>query len=131
VRKATIRIRGNTDAALRRMRGRFIKAWKNGRSTGDALEFESPAALYRALTPKRWELIERLQKLGASSVRGLAREVERDVKRVHEDVSKLMQYWLVARTKEGKCHVPYDVIHTNFTLRAVVRPTRSVRLTTL
>ena len=70
MRKATIRIRGNTDAALRRMRGRFIKAWKNGRSTGDALEFESPAALYRALTPKRWELIERLQKLGGEQRAG-------------------------------------------------------------
>lgn len=119
VRKATIRIRRSTDAALRHMRERFIKAWKSGKSAGDTLEFESPAALFHVLTPKRWELIERLQKVGPSSVRGLARELERDVKRVHEDVGQLMQYGLVARTEDGKCHVPYDVIHADFELRAV------------
>lgn len=119
VRKATIRIRKNTDAALRQMRERFVKAWTSGRSAGDTLEFESPAALFRVLTPKRWELIERLQQLGPSSVRGLARALERDVKRVHGDVGELMQYGLVTRTEEGKYQVPYDVIHADFELRSV------------
>jgi predicted transcriptional regulator len=81
--------------------------------------FESPAALFRVLTPKRWELIERLQKLGPSSVRGLARELERDVKRVHEDVGVLIESGLVARTDDGKINVPYDVIRAEFDLRAV------------
>lgn len=50
----------------------------------------------------------------------LARELERDVKRVHEDVGELMKCaGLVARTEEGKFHVPYDVIHADFDLRAV------------
>lgn len=56
MRKATIRIRKNTDIALEKMGERFVKAWKTGRSAGDTLEFESPAALFRVLTPKRWEL---------------------------------------------------------------------------
>jgi predicted transcriptional regulator len=119
MRKATIRIRRNTDAALRKMGQRFAKVWKTGKSTGDELEFESPAALFRVLTPKRWELVERLQKLGPSSFRGLARELERDVKRVHEDVGALAECGLVERTAEGKIHVPYDVIRTEFDLRAV------------
>ncbi|MGH8277541.1 MAG: hypothetical protein ACRETH_12690, partial [Steroidobacteraceae bacterium] len=68
---------------------------------------------------KRWELVERLQKLGPSSVRSLARDLERDVKRVHEDVRALMQYGLIARAEDGAFHVPYDVIHTDFDLRAV------------
>ncbi|WP_436969143.1 hypothetical protein [Agrobacterium salinitolerans] len=40
--------------------------------------FSSPA-LFSVITPKRWELIEHLQKIGPSSIRGLARSV--DVKR--------------------------------------------------
>jgi len=119
MKKATIRIRRNGDDAITHMGERFVTAWKTGQSAGDTLEFESPMALFRVLTPKRWELIERLQKLGPSSVRGLARTVERDVKRVHEDVAKLVECGLVARTKEGKVHTPYAVIHADFELRAV------------
>jgi predicted transcriptional regulator len=119
MKKATLRIRRNRDEALKHMGERFIKTWKTGQSAGDTLEFESPKALFRLLTPKRWELIERLQKLGPSSVRGLARAVERDVKRVHDDVAKLIECGLVARTKEGRIHARYDVIHADFQLRAV------------
>lgn len=119
MKKATIRIQKDADAALEKMGERFVRAWKTGKSAGDTLAFESPAALFRVLTPKRWELIERLQKLGPSSVRGLARELERDVKRVHEDVGVLIESGLVARTDDGKINVPYDVIRAEFDLRAV------------
>jgi len=80
--------------------------------------FESPAALFRVLSPKRWELIERLQALGPVSVRGLARALERDVKRVHEDVGTLIEVGLIAKTERGKIHVPYSVIEADFALRA-------------
>lgn len=119
MKKVTIRIRRDSSTALKEMGERFVKAWKTGKSTGDTLQFESPAALFRVLTPKRWELVERLQKLGPVSVRGLARELERDVKRVHDDVGELIRCGLVARNDEGKFHVPYDVIHADFDLRAV------------
>jgi predicted transcriptional regulator len=49
----------------------------------------------------------------------LARELERDVKRVHEDVGVLIECGLVARTVDGKINVPYDVIRAEFDLRAV------------
>ncbi len=116
---ATIRIHKDTDAAIKAMGERFVKAWRTGKSGGTVLHFESPAALFRVLSPKRWELIERLQALGPSSVRGLARELNRDVKRVHEDVGVLMEYGLIDRTEDSKVHVPYDVIHADFDLRAV------------
>jgi predicted transcriptional regulator len=119
MKKVTIRIRRDTDAALKEMGARFVKAWKTGKPAGNTLQFESPAALFRVLTPRRWELIELLQKLGPSSLRGLARELERDVKRVHEDVSSLLECGLIARTEARKIHVPYDVIHADFNLRAV------------
>lgn len=119
MKKVTIRIQRDAAAGLRQMGKRFIEAAKTGRSVGDALTFESPSALFRVLTPKRWELIEQLQALGPSSVRGLARELDRDVKRVHTDLVELIEFNLVERTEAGKVRVPYDVIHADFDLRAV------------
>jgi predicted transcriptional regulator len=52
-------------------------------------------------------------------VRGLARSLERDVKRVHEDVTGLIEWGIVERTEDGKVCVPYDVLHADFDLRAV------------
>lgn len=115
--KAVLRIRRDSGRALRDMGKRFAVAWNTGRSGVHVFTFESPAALFRVLTPKRWELVERLQTLGPSSVRGLARALERDVKRVHEDVAALIDFGLVARTEAGKVHVPYAVIHADFDLR--------------
>jgi predicted transcriptional regulator len=40
------------------------------------------------------------------------------VKRVHEDVSALSDWGTFEQTEDGKVHVPYDVIHANFDLRA-------------
>jgi predicted transcriptional regulator len=118
-RKLTIQIRRNAATALTEMGARFIDTWRTGKSSGDSLQFQSPAALFRILTPKRWELIERLQSLGPTSMRALARDLERDVKRVHEDIGELKQCGLVARREDGSFHVPYDVIHADFDLRAV------------
>lgn len=56
--------------------------------------------------------------LGATSVRGLARELGRDVKRVHEDVAVLIEVGLIEKTDSGKIHVPYAVIETDFALKA-------------
>jgi predicted transcriptional regulator len=52
------------------------------------------------------------------SVRGLARSLDRDVKRVHEDVTALCVVGLVAKTDRGKVHVPFAVIEADFALRA-------------
>ena len=64
------------------------------------------------------ELLERLQSLGPSSLRGLARSLERDVKRVHEDVAALIQVGLIEKTEHGRIHVPFEVIEADFELRA-------------
>ncbi len=58
--------------------------------------------LFSVITPKRWELIEHLQKIGPSSIRGLARSVERDIKRVHDDVSALSDWGIIERAEDGK-----------------------------
>jgi predicted transcriptional regulator len=70
------------------------------------------------IMPKRWELIERLQTIGPSSIRGLARALDRDVKRVHGDVVALVDRGLVERTEGRRVQVPFEVIHADFDLRA-------------
>jgi predicted transcriptional regulator len=45
--------------------------------------------------------------------------LERDVKRVHDDVMAMMDWGLVERNDEGQVQVPFDVIHAEFDLKAV------------
>ncbi|WP_446651708.1 HVO_A0114 family putative DNA-binding protein [Agrobacterium cavarae] len=47
-------------------------------------------------------MIEQLQKIGPSSIRGIARAVERDVKRVHEDTSALLEWGIFEQIGDGK-----------------------------
>jgi predicted transcriptional regulator len=89
MRNANIRIRRASDS-IAAIREGFLAAWDTGNYRGEHFDFESPAALFRILTPKRWELIERLQIEGPLGVRALARAVRRDVKRVHEDATALL-----------------------------------------
>lgn len=118
MRTATIRVRKDDDAVLQEAGAAFARAWRGGGGEPDSFTFSSPAQLFSVLTPKRWALIERLQGLGPSSLRGLARALERDVKRVHEDAAALLEWGLVERTADGRLHVPYEVIRADFDLRA-------------
>lgn len=113
--------RMNADATLDAMGGRFVDAWRSGKSSDPlaTFVFSSPAQLFSVISPKRWDLIERLQATGPLGIRALARALERDVKRVHEDVTTLLEWGIVERGDDGKVFVPYDVIHADFDLRAV------------
>jgi len=74
MRKATIRIRRDTDAVLKEMARDSSRRENRGRPAGDVLTLEVSRCLFRALTPKRWELIERAYRASIPcSVRGLAR----------------------------------------------------------
>jgi predicted transcriptional regulator len=123
MKRALIQIRNNSDvkAVLDGMGKKFIKTWNSGKAADPVatFTFSSPSQLFSVISPKRWELIEHLQKIGPSSMRGLARSLERDIKRVHDDVTALMEWGIIERTDEGKVCVPYDVIHADFDLRAV------------
>lgn len=116
--KAVLRIRRDSVATMAGMGKRFATAWRSGRSSAHVFTFESPAALFRVLTPKRWELVERLQAQGPTTVRGLARALGRDVKRVHEDVTALCEFGLIERNERGEILVPFSVIEADFALRA-------------
>jgi predicted transcriptional regulator len=114
MRELTIKIL-DEDAAMEAMKQRFTSTMKDGGYTGEFLTFESPTALFRAISPKRWELLVALQKLGVVSMRELARQLKRDVHRVHDDIKSLKDLGVVEQSKDG-VQVPFDKIHTDFTL---------------
>ena len=114
MRTLTIRIERDSRAGLRRAGDAFRKAWKSGRYQGEVRSFESPAALFRVFTPARWGVIERLQANGPSTLRGLARALERDVKSVHRDVQVLIEECLIEKDTEGRIHVPFERIRAEF-----------------
>lgn len=118
MRIATIEVGRKDEEALGELRKRFASAWKTRRYRGERFGFESPAALFRTLTPKRWELIEALQAAGPMTQRALARAVGRDVKNVHSDAVALLEVGLVEKTEEGKLTVPFDEIRAGFVLKS-------------
>ena len=120
MKNAVIEVREDSSAAMREMNESFKRTWESG-VPADPLArftFSSSAQLFSVFTPKRWELIERLQKIGPSSVRGLARALGRDVRRVHDDVMAMIEWGIVERNEAGKVLVPFDVIHIDFDLKA-------------
>lgn len=116
---ATIRIVRDPRQALREEGRGIATAIRSGRDAGTHFVFSSAEQLFRAISPKRWELIERLQSLGPGSVRGLARALDRDVKRVHQDVIALLELGLIERDAEGAVFVPFERIHIDCDLKAV------------
>ena len=63
------------------------------------------------MTPKRFELLRHLHRHPAASVASLARSLERDYKRVFEDVEALTRAGLIERDKQG-LRADYDEMWT-------------------
>ncbi len=62
---------------------RFLDAWNHGKYAGEYLTFTSPGVLFEVLNAHRWNLVVKLQKIGKTSIRELAQQAGRDVRRVH------------------------------------------------
>ena len=69
-------------------------------------------ALSSVMTQKRYEILLHLHRQPANSIRALSRDIGRDFKRVHEDVTALESIGLIER-KARKLHADYDVINTS------------------
>lgn len=115
-RKLIISITSEADA-LQSFRAHFLQAIKTGEPQDEHLYFTSPTRLFQKITPKRWELIARLQESGTISIRELARLLGRDIRRVHDDVVSLAEEGIIERSEAG-VSIPFDEIHTDFTLKA-------------
>lgn len=122
VRRAVIQIRRDREPPelLAEMGRRFVATFGADAPSDPVavFTFSSSAQLFSVITPKRWELIEHLQGLGATSIRALSRSLGHDVRRVHEDVTALIDWGILERRDGGGVCVPYDVIQTDFDLRA-------------
>jgi predicted transcriptional regulator len=116
MRTLTIRIETDAMAALERAGRAFVQAWDSGHYAGETMSFESPASLFRVLTPARWGVLETLQQAGPCGLRALARLLNRDASAVHRDVVALAQRGLIDKDAEGQLFVPFSRIHTEFDL---------------
>ena len=85
---------------------------------GEVLNFETPAQFFGQLTEKRWDIVRSAQGKGDLPVRELARIVDRDVKRVHEDVGILTELGLLERTESGGVSCPFTSMHIDMYLKA-------------
>lgn len=89
-----------------------------GEPQGAVISFASPELLWQILTQKRWALLRYMVGRGPMTIRGLAREMGRDVKGVHTDVHTLLNAGLVDRIEDGRVVFPYDAVHVDFELTA-------------
>ena len=83
--------------------------WKALREDGGSLEERTvfdTADVFRALTPRRVELLEYLHRNEAASIKDLAARLRRDYKNTYEDLVALEGWGLVTLRREGKNQRP-------------------------
>ncbi|MCR8493708.1 HVO_A0114 family putative DNA-binding protein [Brucella anthropi] len=116
MRTLTVTINSDWKSVLREAGEKAKAGLKTGTYQGETLNFATPGQLFSSLSEKRWNLIDVLLGSGKVGVRELARRVERDVKRVHEDAAALVELGLIEKDAKGALSCPYDEIH--FDMRA-------------
>lgn len=83
--------------------------WKALREEGGTLEertvFDTPD-VFRALTPRRVELLESLHGSQVASIKDLAAKLRRDYKNTYDDLTALEAWGLVRLQREGKNQRP-------------------------
>jgi len=101
----------------------FVAAWKRAESAAELqvdhrLYFENLETLLQTLSSGRWVLLRKLRTTGPMSIRALAKELGRDYKNVHTDAHRLESIGLIARTKDNKIEVPWDIVEARLRLAA-------------
>ena len=114
--KAKITVGGDFEREAAR---RFVDAWhraKRGKTFQERhLAFESWDALARVLTGKRMELLRYVRRHKVTSVRALAKALQRDYSNVHADVQALTTAGLIDATEAG-LQADYDTIETKIAI---------------
>jgi predicted transcriptional regulator len=98
---------------------RFVDAWHRA-ERGEVfqerhLAFESWDALARVLTGKRMELLRYVRRNNVTSIRALAKALDRDYSNVHADVKALAGAGLLEATPRG-VRADYDAIETRIAI---------------
>jgi predicted transcriptional regulator len=99
---------------------RVADAWRRAErgesvETQDNVAFLSWSALASHMTEKRYAMLRHLHEHPAVSIRALARDLGRDFKRVHEDVTALEAIGLIER-EGGLLRADYGEIHASIRL---------------
>lgn len=118
--KRTLTVTAGQDwqEALRNAGHSASAALETGQYQGESINFESPGAFFSQLTERRWQMIRVVMGGATVGVRELARRLERDVKRVHEDAQALVALGLLEKTASGALRCPFDDIHVDMHLTA-------------
>jgi len=86
------------------LRGEMARALARGGMSGvQVISWDSAETV---LTPKRREIIETLRETTPESVRGLARELDRDKSQVSNDLSTLAELGIIQYEKNGNAKAP-------------------------
>lgn len=120
MRTMTLTVDGHWQAALRQAGEQFKQAWKSGEYQGEFIGFASPALLFAALTPARWEIIDHLQKNQAPLDFGqAAKDFGRGLPELEADIRALLELGLLERQEDGKIVCPFGEIRAEFSLKRV------------
>jgi len=123
MRRLTIQIEPDLDAHMAQWAERAKHGLATGEYQGEYLNFSSAGQFFRELTPNRWAMVNHMLGAGVVGVRALARQLDRDVRRVHEDAAVLVELGLLERTEYGALCCPYMQIHIDMTLKPATRET--------
>jgi predicted transcriptional regulator len=100
---------------------RFVGAWhklEQGQPVDEAhLTFFNLESMLTTLSPKRLALLRQIHRQPAATVAELAKTLGRDYKRVHEDVTSLVDAGLLERDKDG-IRTHYDQVQAIVSLDA-------------
>lgn len=113
--KITIHVGENFDAVAKRAAKAWHRAEKGEAVQEDHITFCDWDSLAKVMTNKRYELLRHLHHHPAASVASLARELQRDYKRVHQDVEILSSAGLLQR-EAGMLCARYQGIESHITL---------------
>ena len=113
------KVRVHVDS-LEDMGKRFVSAWKRAeigeRVDEQHVTYFNLEALLETLSPKRLALLKAVRRSPQPSVASLARQLDRDYKRVHEDVEALVAAGLLVRDEQG-IHTEFDELHAALSLQ--------------
>lgn len=115
----SIAIKGPVESARE-----FTEAWRRSERAEppeqplERLYFEDLPTMLKTLTPRRFEVLKIVHRIGPVSVRALAARIKRDYKNVHHDIKVLERVGLVTRSSDGRLTVPWTKIIAEFALAA-------------
>ena len=102
---------------LKELAGRLDEGWLPDKPV-ERLYFDNLPSLLKHLTPKRFELLAELRRLGHTSINALAKQLHRQYRNVFDDVKAMERLGLVEKDKSGHFYVPWDEIDATFRLAA-------------